>query len=333
MHGLEVEQIVDVTTGEISYITPFVGKDTPWWNNLTNKNKYTNQPYTMQATVIESITLDDIKKYTNVDNTCIEKKPYYYDATSNNFSNNVFYLSRTDNNFIVNDNVSSRYKIIQHSYSLERAEELRGKFSKLSYYSSGVLFGGTLFWVQLEQDAGYVVNDDKVLLTLIFLSNHAGSNCIYTTIQRVVCNNTLQISLSNTHQQLFVTHIGNTSLNYDQLLNAFDADSMQFQDSLEMFKYWNNIDVNHNEVEELIRYSLNLQEAEDFKDNYLYQNALRLIEEQKGVELLKGKYTAYRVFNALTEATQHIRKNRIYHALFGKVTNIIDRFKSKLNNL
>lgn len=326
MHGFEVEKVND------NYIIPFVGKDIPWWQNCTNINKFTKEKFNMQATVLDTITVEDIKQYTNVHNIQVEKLPYWIYDDKYNPSKDAFYLVRKDTKEVLNNFVSNVYKPIDHIYSLDKAEQLRQKFEdKLSYYSSGVLFSGKLFWIQLEQAVDYVVTDDKLLLTLVFLSNHNGANNIYTSITRICCNNTMQISLSNVNQQLFITHRAEADNQYDKLLNAFEADTMSFKDSIEMFKYWNTLDLKQQEMVDLIRFSLGLEEDNEYKDNYKYKAVVELIETQKGVELMKGKYTAYRVFNALTEASQHLRRNKIYNSMFGTVTNFIERFKIKLN--
>jgi hypothetical protein len=41
MHGIEIEKLVVNNT--VEYIIPFVGREVPWWNGLTNKNIYTGK--------------------------------------------------------------------------------------------------------------------------------------------------------------------------------------------------------------------------------------------------------------------------------------------------
>lgn len=334
MHGIEQERVV-LGDGTVEYIIPFVGRETPWWNGLTNQNIYTGEKFKMVPTVTDTITIEDILSNTNVANIVVSKNPYYL-PTEDSYqpSEEVFYLARTDTQKVLNPSVSTIYEVIQHKEVLDRAEKLRDSFpDKLRYYSSGVLFNGRIFWVQLEQKVESVVEGDDLLLTLIFLSNHKGSNAIYSTITRVVCDNTLKMSLSNFNQRYLINHKGDTTKNYDNLLDSFDVEDFKFKETVEMYQYWNSLDLKSNEIVELVRYSLDLEDVEHYESNYLFRESMRLIEEQKGSNLLKGKYTAYRVFNALTEASHYLRgSSKIYESIFGKVNDFSKRFLKGIRN-
>lgn len=337
MHGIEVEKITsDVST---SYITPFVGKETPWWEGVTNRNFYTGETFKMIPTVItdREITLKDIEINTNVLNILVERNPYFIPVqnyfypdkeTSYLASEDIFYLARVDTKKVLNPSVSRLYGVIQHKEVLDRAEKLRDSFpNKLQYYSSGVLFNGRIFWVQLEQKKLSVVEGDDLLLTLMFLSNHKGANAIYSTITRVVCDNTLKMSLSNFNQRYLINHKGDTTQSYDSLLTSFDIEDFSFNETVQMYQYWNSLDLRKNEIIDLVKYSLGLEEVEEYDRNYLFKETMRLLEEQKGANLLKGKYSAYRVFNALTEVSHFGRgSSKIYESTFGKVNDFSTRF-------
>lgn len=344
MHGIESEKLV--INDEVQYIIPFVGRETPWWNGLTNRNIYTGENFKMVPTVINDrdITLEDIRRNTNVANIVVAKNPYFlpiqkiFNPHNNEISylasEDVFYLDRTDTQKVLNPSVSNIYEVIQHEEVLNRAEKLRDSFpDKLRYYSSGVLFNGRIFWVQLEQKIESVVEGDDLLLTLMFLSNHKGSNAIYSTITRVVCDNTLKMSLSNFNQRYLINHKGDTTQSYNNLLESFDVEDFSFKETIQMYQYWNSLDLNSSEIVELVRYSLDLEDVEHYESNYLFRETMRLIEEQKGKELLKGKYTAYRVFNALTEASHFVRgSSKIYESIFGKVNDFSKRFLKAVRN-
>ena len=141
MHGIEIEEIT-VNDRTIEYIIPFVGREVPWWNGLTNSNIYTGESFKMVPTVIDNITLEDIRSNTNVANIVVSKNPYYLPTEySYEPSEDVFYLARVDTNKVLNPSVSTVYEVIQHEEVLNRAEKLRESFpDKLRYYSSGVLF-------------------------------------------------------------------------------------------------------------------------------------------------------------------------------------------------
>ena len=154
MHGIEVEKLV--VENSVGYIIPFVGKETPWWSGITNKNIYTGESFKMVPTVLDNITVEDIRNSTNVANIVVSKNPYFFPIQNSPYhhnketkylaSNDVFYISRTDTQKVLNFSVSSVYEAIQHEEVLNRAEKLRTTFpDKLNYYSSGVLFNGRIF--------------------------------------------------------------------------------------------------------------------------------------------------------------------------------------------
>ena len=135
------------------------------------------------------------------------------------------------------------------------------------------------------------------------------------------------MSLSNFNQRYLINHKGNTTQSYNNLLESFDVEDFSFKETVEMYQYWNTLDMRSKEIVELVRYSLELEDVEHYESNYLFRESMRLIEEQKGKDLLKGKYTAYRVFNALTEASHFVKGNsKIYESIFGRVNDFSKRF-------
>lgn len=127
MHGIEIEKLVVNDT--VEYIIPFVGRETPWWGDLTNRNIYTGENFKMIPTVLNNITVEDIRSNTNVENIVVSKNPYFLPSniidnfdTSYSPSEDVFYLARTDTQKVLNPSVSTIYKVIQHEEVLNRAE-------------------------------------------------------------------------------------------------------------------------------------------------------------------------------------------------------------------
>lgn len=103
--------------------------------------------------------------------------------------------------------VKSRYKIVQNSEAFDFTDNLVGNGTK--YETAGSLFGGKKVWLLARMPVKKLLDDD-VDPYIVFTNTHDGSGAIKAamTPTRVVCNNTLNIALSNASRAWSTKHIG-----------------------------------------------------------------------------------------------------------------------------
>lgn len=104
--------------------------------------------------------------------------------------------------------VSNRYKIIQNSKAFDFTDSLIEDES-IRYETAGSLRNGKQIWLLAQMPTTKVLGDD-VAPYICFTNTHDGSGAIRVCLTpiRVVCNNTLNIALSNASRSWSTRHIG-----------------------------------------------------------------------------------------------------------------------------
>ena len=103
--------------------------------------------------------------------------------------------------------VSNKYKICQNKDAFEFTDNLIG--SEVKYETAGSLFNGQKVWLLAKMPKTTILGDD-VEPYLCFTNSHNGKGAIQVccTMTRVVCNNTLNLALSNAQRCWTTRHMG-----------------------------------------------------------------------------------------------------------------------------
>lgn len=157
----------------------------------------------------EGASVEEMKAAAGMD-WMIEKSPVLFNNGQDiqtDESRNVLYRSDSKDVLSV---VSSEYHIVQPSEVLEFFDEfVKANSMKLS--AAGTLFGGKRFWAtaELQKDA-FVVEGDKVEGYLLLVTSADGTLATQArfTSTRVVCSNTLQVSLGAESAKAVKQHHG-----------------------------------------------------------------------------------------------------------------------------
>ena len=140
----------------------------------------------------------------------IFSSPVVYQAgleTKVDTSRNV--LFRSDSQEVLSV-VSDEYQIVQPSEVLEFFREFT-ETNKMKLSAAGTLFGGKKFWATAEiGKEAFIVDGDKIEGYLLLTTSADGtlSTQAKFTSTRVVCNNTLQIALSESGKAAKKRHTG-----------------------------------------------------------------------------------------------------------------------------
>jgi len=134
--------------------------------------------------------------------------------------------------------VGKNYTVLPNDRAFEFFDAVVGQDAAI-YESAGVLNGGKeIFVVARLQDQKYWVKDDEYNAYITLTNAHTGQHGvrIFTTMVRVVCQNTLMMALRNTRKFVTLRHTANVESrlrNVPVLLGLADA---EFRAKQELFR-------------------------------------------------------------------------------------------------
>ncbi len=81
----------------------------------------------------------------------------------------------------------------------------------VTYETAGSLQGGRRTWILAKLPQRYIISGDEITPYLVFMNSHDGTGAIKAAMTpiRVVCQNTLNLALSNAKRSWSANHVGN----------------------------------------------------------------------------------------------------------------------------
>lgn len=134
-------------------------------------------------------------------------------------SKNSFFTYRTDTNHILGDKLGTKYEVFQNEEALAIIDLVMGH-SGAKIETAGSLRNGAVVFMCLRLPTDISVLGDKVKQYVVIMTGHDGSTPIlaYFTNVRVVCANTLQMSMTGATQKHSVRHTKNASNKLNEAL-------------------------------------------------------------------------------------------------------------------
>jgi len=171
--------------------------------------------------------------------------------------------------------VTDCYKIVQNHEAFAFTDELLGE--GVRYETAGSLQNGRKVWLLAKLPDNYIISGDRVSPYLVFSNSHDGSGSIKVAMTpiRVVCQNTLNLALTNAKRIWTTIHTGDIKSKLDEakktlLLAEFYMDKLGMEvDRL------NRIKIQDNKVMEYIELLIPMPD-----------NATKL--QEKNVEFLRN---------------------------------------------
>jgi phage/plasmid-like protein (TIGR03299 family) len=114
-------------------------------------------------------------------------------------------LVREDTNEVLGI-VSKQYQVFQNFQMFSFADNLVGE--DLRYETAGSIFGGKKVFATTKYKKEWKVGDDQIDLYLLLSNGHTGTDALKVAVTpvRVVCNNTLQLALSQANRIWSIDH-------------------------------------------------------------------------------------------------------------------------------
>jgi phage/plasmid-like protein (TIGR03299 family) len=251
----------------------------------------------------------------------IESSPVYFRSeTKESFSSadifpdqNVLFRSDTKQPLSV---VSQRYQVVQPNDVLEFYRDLTS-VSGFELETAGVLKGGRKFWAlaRTGQSVAFKGGDkvDGYLLLATSCDGTLATTATPTTV-RVVCNNTLALSLNGATSAIKVPH--NTRFDPDLVKKHLGIAVSQWDEFMYEMRTLAERKVSSKEAERFFNQVLSVTSTDGTASSkqtnrHAISKAHSLYDGRgKGAELASAKGTAWGLLNAVTEFIDHEKRAR-----------------------
>ena len=169
----------------------YVGRETPW--------------HGLGTSVAEALTSLDAIHYAGLD-WKVEKQPVINGYTNEVIPN--FYATTRMTDGKTYGMVTKKYQIINNDEAFSFMDNLLGEGVK--YETAGSLFDGKKIWMLAKLPEDMTILGDKVQPYVVLTNSHDGKSAVQVacTPIRVVCNNTLNMALSNASRSWSTRHVG-----------------------------------------------------------------------------------------------------------------------------
>lgn len=220
--------------------------------------------------------------------------------------------------------VGADYKVIQHSTGFELIDALMATTNGAHYETAGVLGKGEVVWGLADLNLGYRIGEDEHRNYLLMVTSHDGSYSyqLRGVDERVVCNNTLDVALSEKTKSVFkVRHTKNAGdkiIDAQKALSNIAADSMAVQSKLSFLVGRKVTKESMTKIMDRLFPPTKKENSETGKveiesstrrENIL-SDVLSLYESNDRNAFPEQRGTAYNLLNAVTEYTDHGRSTR-----------------------
>jgi len=242
----------------------------------------------------------------------------------------TYSIVRADNNVVFQGTVGSKYQIVQNIQAFNFVDDIVGSGQAI-YHSAGALGLGEKIWLLVKLPTttilfnGHDVNEEY----LLFTNCHDGSGSVkmYWTAVRVVCQNTLNISLRDKKNGVSIRHSGNIN-NKIKLTKEILGFALQYRGEFSgKVKAFAEKNLNTGEQEKYFEQVLNVADKTEEEKSTRSENVIkeleRIADSGRGTDIQGVKGTLWGAYNAVTEYIDHERnvrggtENKTESILFG----------------
>jgi len=236
--------------------------------------------------------------------------------------------------------VGQDYKVLNHASGFELIDAMMADNAPngAHYETAGVLGEGEVVWGLADLGLSVRVGDDKSSAYLLFCTSHDGSYSyqLRGCMERVVCNNTLDIALSEKTKNVFrIRHTKNAATKVADAHRALESVAGDVKTVEQKLQFLAGRKVTRESFSKLMDKLFPLKAKDDGapaesstrRDNVLAE-ILSLYEANDGNAFPEQRGTAYNLLNSVTAYTDHCRTSkgdmRAQSALFGSGKQLKD---------
>jgi len=260
----------------------------------------------------------------------VEKTPNYHHINGEfKISTDSYCTYRKDTNAVLGAHVGSRYQVVQNESALQVLEPFFKNDEVIIETAGALREGSQMFVTCRKKDPIVIGNGDEVINYFNIFNSHDGSLSIlaYFSPVRVVCANTLQMSLSACKEKISIRHTKSAESGLNQAANvllaadknaevfkaaATEMRSTQFTQA-KFFDYLASVFCTKDEMEQMRANRHPFEVLSTRKQNIL-KGVIEFAETGVG-QKEAGIGSAWWAYNAVTGYLSHKEYNDSEHAM------------------
>lgn len=234
------------------------------------------------------------------------KVPTFYNVDGKSFKTGKSALIREDDHQFMS-NVSDGWEPCQNNEAFAIFEEFVDR-NELEMHTAGSLKNGKVVWGLAKMKDNFVLfDDDKTEQYLLLVNPHQFGQGIHvrSTPIRVVCNNTLSLSLG-TASTVQATQNHRAKFDVEGMKETIGIAKLKLEKYYDMAKFISSKRYEEEKFKEFLGKVFPNYSSKEEKSSFLSRNAMRaleVVETQPGAEF--GKGTWWQAFNAVTYLVDH----------------------------
>lgn len=203
--------------------------------------------------------------------------------------------------------VTNRYKVVQNTEAFAFTDALLGE--GVRYETAGSLQEGRKVWLLARLPREFIIGGERISPYLVFSNTHDGSGAVKVAVTpiRVVCNNTLNLALSESKRSWSMIHTGNIQGKIQEARNTlFHAE--EYMDALgKEFENLRTKEMTDSQVKEYIEVLLPLDRDASVVQMKNIKKLRRDMEARyfDAPDLKNLGHNAYRFVNAVSDFATH----------------------------
>lgn len=225
--------------------------------------------------------------------------------------------------------VGEKYEVIQNRDSLQVFQAV-SEVGDAIFETAGSLFGGSKIYVSALIDGLIEVGKDDITKKyLLFMSSHDGSSAATVRLSsvRVICANTMQMALRENGRHVAIRHTNNANDNLRLATEMLGLANQRFKDMEESYNEMLKVQVSESEMKSYLErcFKKAMPKPTDKQDKAQGEDIVGVNKEkvvraipqilelyETGHHLPQDAGTLYRLFQSVTEFSNHKRQSRSF---------------------
>lgn len=205
---------------------------------------------------------------------------------------------------------TSKYKIVQNIDAFSFFDTVVGEGQAI-YHSAGALGIGERIWILAKLPNDIVINSNDIVEKYLCLTNsHDGKSSLrmYFTPVRVVCQNTLNMSMADAKNGISIRHSGNIKSKIDEAREILKISINYYQQFEQIVKTFENFDMQKESLNKYFDSVLSINDNSEVstrKENQKH-DLISLFNRGKG-QKTGNKHSLWKAYNSVTEYVDHYR--------------------------
>lgn len=236
----------------------------------------------------------------------VKHTPLYISTNNTNKEVDKVAIIREDNNEVLGI-TTPKYKIVQNVDAFSFFDVVVGEGQAI-YHSAGALGKGERIWILAKLPNDIVMGDDIIEKYLCLTNSHDGKSSLrmYFTPVRVVCQNTLNMSMADASKGIAIRHTGNINYKVQEARRILGLSINYYNQFEQIVKEMENRELQDKELNNYFNIVLEINDKTSTRKENQKLDLLSLVDSGKG-QKLGNKHSLWKAYNSVTEYVDHYR--------------------------